>query len=125
MSLPSAAAPTPPEGPRLSAASQPVQPSLPPVEAPTGSFILQLFLIPLLIVSIVVVLWLMFSWMASMGRDDPAELAEPIQWGDEASWQRSYELADLLRSPDPRYDKLRHDATTAGKLANFLHRPLN
>ena len=30
--------------------------SLPPVEAPTGTFILQLFLIPLLIVTIVVLL---------------------------------------------------------------------
>ena len=53
--------------------SAPAQPSLPPVEAPTGTFILQLFLIPLLIVSIVVVLWLMFSWVAHMGRDDPAD----------------------------------------------------
>ena len=124
MSL-SSAAPTPPEGPRLPAAASPVHPSLPPVEAPSGTFILQLFLIPLLIVSIVVVLWLMFSWMASMGRDDPAKLAESIQWGDEASWQRSYELADLLRSPDQKYDSLRRDATTAAKLASFLNRDLN
>ena len=42
--------------------------SLPPVEAPTTTFLLQLFLIPLLIVSIVVLLWLMFSWMAHMGQ---------------------------------------------------------
>ena len=42
--------------------------SLPPVEAPTGSFILQLFLIPLVIVTMVVLLWLMFSWRPNRQR---------------------------------------------------------
>lgn len=123
MSLPSAADPTPTEGRRLP--TDPDPRLLPPVEAPTGTFILQLFLIPLMIVTIVVVLWLLFSWMASMGRDDPAKLADSIQWGDEASWQRSYELADLLRSPDTKYDPLRRDPKVAGKLADFLNRDLN
>jgi hypothetical protein len=119
MSLPSAAAPTQPEGPRL-----PGEPSLPPVEAPTGTFILQLFLIPLLIVSIVVALWLLFSWVAHMGRDDPKMLAKSITRGDAASWQRAFELADLLRSPDPKYDALRRDSETAKRLAEFLERDL-
>src|SRR5688572_2382537 len=81
--------------------------ALPPVEAPTATFILQLFLIPLLIVSIVVLLWLLFSWIAHMGRDNAAELARAVERGDKSSWQRAYELADLLRSPDPKYDALR------------------
>ena len=48
--------------------------SLPPVSPPTGTFILQLFLIPLMIVTIVVVLWLLFSWVAHMGRDNASDL---------------------------------------------------
>jgi HEAT repeat protein len=99
--------------------------SLPPVEAPTATFLLQLFLIPLLIVSIVVALWLMFSWMAHMGRDNPQELVKAIAKGDDSSWQRAYELADLLRSPDPRYDALRRDSKLAQELAAFLDKDLN
>jgi hypothetical protein len=99
-------------------------PSLPPVEAPTGTFVLQLFLIPMLIVTIVVVLWLSFSWLAQMGRDDPDTLVKSIERGDNASWQRAYELADLLRSPDPRYDALRRDDKLATRLAAFLERDL-
>ncbi len=124
MSLPSAAEPTHAEGSRLPGPQGP-GPSLPPVEAPTGTFVLQLFLIPFLIVTIVVVLWLLFNWMAAVGRDDPAELAKSIQWGNESSWQRSYELADLLRSPDPKYDALRRDEKVAASLADFLNRDLN
>jgi hypothetical protein len=52
--------------------------SLPPVEPPTATFILQLFLIPLTIVASVVVLWLLFSWMAHMGRDDPSTLIRDL-----------------------------------------------
>ena len=74
--------------------------SLPPVEAPTGSFILQLFLIPLVIVTMVVLLWLMFSWLAHMGRDNPQAIVQQLSRFDESSWQRAYELAELLRSPD-------------------------
>jgi hypothetical protein len=98
--------------------------SLPPVEAPTGSFILQLFLIPLLIVSIVVLLWLMFSWLANMGGDNPQDLVRMLGRSDEASWQGAYKLADLLRSPDPRYDALRADAALARQLADLLDRDL-
>jgi hypothetical protein len=99
-------------------------PPLPPVTPPTATFLLQLFLIPLLIVSIIVVLWLLFSWVAHMGRDNAAELARAIVRGDASSWQRAYELADLLRSPDPRYAALRNDAALAKSLADFLKRDL-
>jgi len=99
--------------------------SLPPVEAPTATFLLQLFLIPLLIVSIVVLLWLMFSWMAQMGRDNPQDLVKALARGDDSSWQRAYELADLLRSRDPKYDALRRDSKLAQQLAAFLDQDLN
>jgi HEAT repeat protein len=99
--------------------------SLPPVEAPTATFLLQLFLIPLLIVSIVVLLWLTFSWMAQMGRDNPQDLVRALKRGDDSSWQRSYELADLLRSPDPKYDAMRRDSALARELAAFLDSDLS
>ena len=114
----------PADQPAKPPAKPPVGPLLPPVEAPTGTFVLQLFLIPLLIVMIVVVLWLSFSWLAQMGRDDPDTLVKSIERGDNASWQRAYELADLLRSPDPRYDTLRRDNKLAKRLAAFLERDL-
>lgn len=99
-------------------------PPLPPVNPPTATFILQLFLIPLLIVSLVVLLWLLFSWVAHLGRDDARKLVEAIDRGDPASWQRAFELADLLRSTDPRYEPLRRDATLAASLARLLERDL-
>jgi HEAT repeat protein len=118
MSAPEAAESANPAG------SRPSEPALPSVEAPTGTFILQLFLIPLLIVSIVVVVWMGFSWLAHMGRDDPQALVASLERGDDSSWQRAYELADLLRSPDPRYDALRRDSKLARSLANLLKRDL-
>lgn len=97
---------------------------LPPVTPPTATFLIQLFLIPMLIVSIIVVLWLLFSWVAHMGRDNAGELAKAIVRDDTASWQRAYELADLLRSPDPKYAALKDDGELAKTLANFLERDL-
>lgn len=98
--------------------------SLPPVEAPTGSFILQLFLIPLVIVTMVVLLWLMFSWMAHMGRDNPEAMVQQIGKFNDSSWQRAYELAELLRSPDPKYDELRRDPEVCGELVKLLEKDL-
>ncbi|MEX2173457.1 MAG: HEAT repeat domain-containing protein [Pirellulaceae bacterium] len=118
MSVPEARSERPLEG-------KPAGQSLPPVEAPTATFILQLFLIPLLIVSIVVLLWLGFSWMAQVGRDNPQDLVQALRRGDGSSWQRAYELADLLRSPDPKYDALRRDKALAGELAAMLEQDLD
>src|SRR4029079_16739236 len=98
--------------------------SLPPVEAPTGSFILQLFLIPLVIVTMVVLLWLMFSWLAPLGRDNPQAIVSQLSSFDENSWQRAYELAELLRSPDPKYDELRRDPEVCGSLVKLLEKDL-
>lgn len=97
-------------------AKRPYESSLPPVEAPTGAFIMQLFLIPLAIVSIVVLLWLSFSWLAQAGRDDPKKLVDELRRGTDVSWQSAYTLAEILRSPDPRYDELRRDEKVAAEL---------
>src|SRR5881227_2641605 len=91
--------------------------SLPPVSPPTATFILQLFLIPLLIVTIVVLLWLLFGWIAHMGHENAGDLVRGIERGDTGSGQLAFELAGLLRSSDPKYDALRRDSALAGRLA--------
>jgi hypothetical protein len=40
---------------------------LPPVEAPSAGFLLQLFFIPMVIVTIIVSIWAMFSWLVHLG----------------------------------------------------------
>lgn len=114
MSSPDAVDPKPVE------AKRPSDASLPPVEAPTGAFIMQLFLIPLGIVSIVVLLWLSFSWLAQAGRDDPQKLIEEIRRGNDVSWQSGHILAEILGSKDPQYDELRSDPQVVKELVALL-----
>ncbi|HTN76316.1 MAG TPA: HEAT repeat domain-containing protein [Pirellulaceae bacterium] len=90
---------------------------LPPVQPPTAGFLVQLFLAPLLIVMIIVVVWLMFSWLAQMG-SNPQDLARDIARMNDASWQRAYNLAELLRMP--KYDYLKDDHQLANELGQTL-----
>jgi hypothetical protein len=102
-----------PDAPRRGKADD----ALPRVEPPGAGFILQLFLIPLLIVVIIVSVWLAFSWLAHLG-SDPHELVDDIARGDKYGWQKAATLADLLRNRE--YDHLKTDAKLAGKLAAAL-----
>jgi hypothetical protein len=95
---------------------------LPPVSAPTAGFILQLFLIPLTIVAIIVMVWLMFSWLAQMG-NDPAELVDDLGRLNEASWQKALTLANLLRNPE--HESLKQDHEVARRLAAILDKQLD
>ncbi len=107
---------------------QPVRPVpatedvLPNVTPPGAGFILQLFLIPLIIVTIIVSLYLMFSWFAHMG-GSPAKLAAEIDRGGNATWQKAATLADLLRNP--QYDHLKKDKELAQSLAKSLEARLD
>jgi hypothetical protein len=92
-------------------------PALPPVEAPSASFLLQLFLIPLVIVIIIVMVWLLFSWLAHMG-SNPRDLVRDIGRVNDASWQRAYNLAELMRKP--QYEHLKDDHKLAEDLAATL-----
>ena len=71
---------------------------LPPVEPPSAGFIVQLFLIPMLIVGIIVVVWLMFSWLAQMG-NRPEELVNDLERLNHASWQQALTLGKALQDP--------------------------
>ncbi|MGC4002477.1 MAG: hypothetical protein QM811_04775 [Pirellulales bacterium] len=48
--------------------------NLPPVEAPTVGFLMKLFFIPGIIVSVIVGVWMLFTWLAHMGSDPQQEL---------------------------------------------------
>ncbi|MEZ6098960.1 MAG: HEAT repeat domain-containing protein [Pirellulaceae bacterium] len=90
---------------------------LPPVEPPAAGFIMQLFLIPLLIVSIIVAIWFAFSWLAQSG-NRPEELISQIQNPGHDDWQKALTLANILR--DPRNTELRGNPTAAQSLAEVL-----
>lgn len=79
---------------------------LPPVEAPTGRFIMQLFLIPLLIVGILGAGLFLFQRMMSSGAD-PHQLAEDIRRAGAGSWQKAYLLSNMLHNR--QHAKLKKD----------------
>lgn len=72
--------------------------ALPPVEPPTGGFILQLFIVPGLIVAVIVMTWFLFSWLAR-GTDDLTYLVKTIGVQSEARYQAAYQLASQLQNP--------------------------
>lgn len=94
---------------------------LPPVEPPSAGFILQLFVVPGVIVTIIVAVWLMFNWLAQAG-SDPRSYVKAIARHDAASWQAAHNLADVLRS-DARQG-LKQDRVLAGDLIGLLEAEL-
>ncbi|MFO0869269.1 MAG: HEAT repeat domain-containing protein [Pirellulales bacterium] len=90
---------------------------LPAVQPPSAGFLLQLFLIPLMIVGIIVLVWLLFSWLASAG-SEPRDLVRDLKKLNNASWQKAVSLANQLQ--DPRYDHVKDDAALAQELADVL-----
>lgn len=119
MNSPSTPSTEPPQPETDAAApSKPLKPDqLPPVAPPSSAFILQLFLIPLIIVSIIVCVWLMFSWLAHMG-NDPQKLVQDIRKQNSASWQKALVLANMLRNEE--YDHLKDDPQLASELSDLL-----
>jgi hypothetical protein len=97
--------------------SPPSNANYPPVEPPAAAFLLQLFLIPLLIVSMIVAVWLLFSWLANMG-NNPDELVRDLQRLDKGSWRKAYALTNQLR--DPEHDALKDDRALCRDLAAAL-----
>ena len=53
---------------------------LPPVEAPSASFVVQFFVIPAVVVAVVIVVWLLFGKLAGGERDamEYVEAASPL-----------------------------------------------
>lgn len=75
----------------------PEQPALPPVVAPSGKFIAQLFLVPGLIVASAVVVLLGFSWLAGGNRSPEAFVRDLESSNPDIRWRTASDLAQVLR----------------------------
>ncbi len=90
---------------------------LPPVEPPGTGFLLQLFGIPAIIVTIIVVVWLMFNWLAQRSNNIDGYM-RAMKHDNAARWQAAAGLADLIR--DRHNTPFREDTDTADKLVTLL-----
>ena len=91
--------------------------SLPPVEPPSAGFLVQLFVVPLTIVSCgLFVVW-GFYWLAQMG-NDPESYVRALRRNNEGRWQVALNFANDLRGSGGA--ALKNDAKLAGDLAGIL-----
>lgn len=91
--------------------------ALPPVQPPNAGFIIQLFFVPLVIVSIIVAVWLMFSWIATAG-SNPRHLVKELRKNNDGSWQKAFELASMLRNSEA--EAIKDDVQVVNELTDFL-----
>lgn len=98
-------------------------PDLPPVEAPSAGFIVQLFVIPAIVVLVVIGVWLLFGKLAG-GERDAMEYVRLIR-SSSGNWRAAnraaFELASLIQN-DP---KLAADPRLLGELTDLLEHDLD
>ncbi|MCA9211642.1 MAG: HEAT repeat domain-containing protein [Planctomycetales bacterium] len=90
---------------------------LPPVKPPSAGFLMQLFFIPMIIVSVIVCLVLLFNWL-SQRSTKPEDLVKRLRSGNAASWQTALDVANLLT--DNRRKELRKSPELAAEVARML-----
>lgn len=110
-----------------SASSSPPSPpsadqNLPPVQAPSGAFVVQLFVVPAVIVGIIALLYGLFFWWGQVRSDDAERYVQALERDNQARWQAAVSLADALR--DPRNVELKRNADIARKLSSVLEREI-
>ncbi len=88
---------------------------LPPVEPPSAGFLIQLFVIPGLIVVVIVLVSLMFNWLAHLGADPEAYLRD-IERGRINGWQAAHNFAVELT----RNAQLRENRAIAARMNDIL-----
>ncbi|MFO0809081.1 MAG: hypothetical protein U0746_10690 [Gemmataceae bacterium] len=94
--------------------------ALPPVVAPSGRYIAQMFLVPGLIVAGAVVLLLGFSWLAGGVKSRDKFLADLASPNPDIRWRTASDLAQVLtRDPD-----LASDPVFGLRLADLLRQAL-
>lgn len=91
--------------------------NLPPVEPPSTTFLMQLFVVPLTIVGVIVVVIMLINWLINQG-SKPQELVDDLRKLNTGSWQKALTVANLLT--DRRHDELRSDPKMAQQLATIL-----
>jgi hypothetical protein len=87
---------------------------LPPVEAPSASFVVQLFVIPAVVVAVVIVVWLLFGKLAG-GERDAMEYVRQLRLSS-ANWRSAFELASLIQNDS----QLASDPRLLGELTDLL-----
>jgi HEAT repeat protein len=93
---------------------------LPPVEPPTASFIVQLFLLPAAIVVAIVCVWLLFGKIAGGDRTPQEYITALSDTNQERRWIAAHELATLLSGSKA----WKQDAGLAKQLAKLLEAEL-
>jgi len=94
---------------------------LPPVEAPTAGFLIQLFVIPAIIVFAVVLVYVLFGKIAS-GEADPAQFRAALRSTNPVRrWQAAHSLAQTLEADE----QLSKNKELAADLAELLDSELN
>ena len=98
---------------------RPVRPddALPPVEPPSAAFLVQLFVVPAVIVTIIILVWAAIHWLAQLG-NDPQGYVRALRRNNEGRWQVAFNLAGDLRGPSGT--ALKNDVGLAGELASIL-----
>jgi hypothetical protein len=91
---------------------------LPPVEPPSASFILQLFVVPAVIVLVVVMIGWLVTSMATSGDRDPQEIVATLRSSSQTRWQEAFELANSLRTD--KDNTLKTNTALADELAQLL-----
>src|SRR3954451_11054457 len=99
---------------QFDAVGPPPLPDLPPVEAPSAGFVVQLFVIPAVVVAVVIVVWLLFGKLAG-GERDAMEYVRQLRLSS-ANWRSAFELASLIQN-DAR---LGSDPRLLGELTDLL-----
>ena len=92
----------------------PALPDLPPVEAPSAGFVVQLFVIPAIVVAVVIFVWLLFGKLAG-GERDPADYVRRLRQAS-GDWRSAFELASLIQNDA----KLASDPHLLGELSDLL-----
>lgn len=93
--------------------------ALPDVQPPQAGFLVQLFLIPMVIVAAIICVWLLFNVISQS--ESPTELVRGLRKMDSSSWQKAYTLSNLLRTPDSH--ELKNDPELAAELVAILESP--
>jgi hypothetical protein len=93
---------------------------LPPVQPPSGKFIVQLFLVPGLIVGLIVGVLLLFTWLFGGPRSPEEFLRKLDDPNPDVRWRAAADLAQTL----PRDQKLSSDPNFGLQLALRLRRTL-
>ena len=95
--------------------------ALPPVQPPSASFLVQLFVIPGLIVLLMVLVWVLINWLPQMGNDAETNV-KALEGSGANRWQAAVNLANLLRGDTG--GELKRDRELATRLASKLEQEL-